>query len=674
MLTETVKLAPQTATGTKISADCFGINLVLGYERFGTQPWEKFDEVQKAVSSQLVRFPGGAEAERLFDYANPNATSAIADDGSIRQLITTDSFLAYCKTTNSRATIDLPVEQLLTAGKYGYRDFDASTTADVRAYVAHVLETVGLDGVATFELGNEYESYMTSKEYGRVASALALIVDQEIDKYRAAHPEDTGDIPRVAVQVWGQSTGGTYSLTDLANRNATVIAQFNTAELAAITAVTTHFYYNEGINAGKANYHIYSNIANSVGYSLSMMKAWNTATGQSLDTIVSEWNLNMKDSSNYGLQQVPVMLELFTTMLKGGVDELDFWSTLYHATSLSNSRAELQAAGVLFEVMAEKLQGMKVNEVPVTSSAYDIHAFSSKTGAMVFISSLSDDPMTLKLDLGKYLDHFQLSSAKLLQVDLSGADGVYKSTTGLQPWEEADAPVILTAQNIGTYLASGLIPTSLGAHQTLILEFSTAVTVKGSFRADTISGNDANDRIDGLSAADLISGQTGNDTLYGGAGHDTLLGGSGDDRLWGGTGRDLLEGGAGNDTLEGNVGADTLRGGAGDDYLAGGDGVDRLVGGDGADGFIFREGDHGADIVRDFSVAQGDYLIYDGQSVAAGDFTLELRALPGVGNAATADLVIKGPDGQAIFILQDSGALSALNLLDADSGTMLALI
>lgn len=678
IITESVTVAPLAAKGSEITADDFGINIVLGYERFGTQPWEKFDEIQTAVGSKMVRFPGGAEAERLFDYANPNATSAIATDGSVRQLITTDSFLAYCKANNYKATLDLPVAQLLTSANYGSRDFDASKTNEVRAYIAHALQVAGPQGIATFELGNEYESYMTSTEYGRVGSALALIAHQEIEKYYAAHPADAAFKPLVAVQVWGQSVGGSLSLADLSARNQAVMAQFNAAEMASVTGVTSHFYYNEGANAGKPNYHIYSNIENSVGYSLDLMKQWSAAKSVDLPMIFSEWNLNLNDSSNYGLQQIPIMLELFSSFVGGGADQLDFWSTMYHATSLGNYQGQLQTAGTLFQIMTQNLIGTKVTDVPVTSSNFDIHAFSGGGKAVMFVSSLTDNALNLKLNLATFLAGYDLTTARLMQVDMTRADGVYKSMTGLAPWEEPDAPIKLTAETIAQYLSGGVYTSVIGAHETLVLEFAQkiaqTVTQMGTDQVDSLTGKSTADRINALAASDQVMGLAGNDTIDGGSGNDSLWGGDGSDSIWGGLGNDRIYGDAGNDTLEGRLGLDQIHGGAGNDYLAGGDNSDQLWGEAGADGFVFRSGERGMDTIIDFSSTEGDYLIYEGAAVTRANFQVEIRSVVGVGTAASDILIHYGVGGPVIWTLQDDGALTSLKLLDASSGTLLSLI
>jgi Ca2+-binding RTX toxin-like protein len=64
----------------------------------------------------------------------------------------------------------------------------------------------------------------------------------------------------------------------------------------------------------------------------------------------------------------------------------------------------------------------------------------------------------------------------------------------------------------------------------------------------------------------------------------------------------------GNDTLSGGAGDDYIFGQEGDDLIDGGEGHDVLYGGDGADVFIFKSITEALDLVKDFSVAEGDQL------------------------------------------------------------------
>ena len=97
------------------------------------------------------------------------------------------------------------------------------------------------------------------------------------------------------------------------------------------------------------------------------------------------------------------------------------------------------------------------------------------------------------------------------------------------------------------------------------------------------TGNAANNTITGNNGNNLLQGLAGNDKIFGGAGADQLLGGIGNDSLVGDSGQDRLDGGAGKDLLSGGLGADV---------------------------FVFVKGS-GADIVSDFTLAQGDSLQLD---------------------------------------------------------------
>lgn len=64
----------------------------------------------------------------------------------------------------------------------------------------------------------------------------------------------------------------------------------------------------------------------------------------------------------------------------------------------------------------------------------------------------------------------------------------------------------------------------------------------------------------------------------------------------------------GADTLLGGAGDDIIFGQGGDDYIRGGAGNDILFGGSGADTFVWKAGDVGNDVVKDFDAGQGDRL------------------------------------------------------------------
>ncbi|AXO86534.1 type I secretion C-terminal target domain-containing protein [Pseudomonas parafulva] len=132
---------------------------------------------------------------------------------------------------------------------------------------------------------------------------------------------------------------------------------------------------------------------------------------------------------------------------------------------------------------------------------------------------------------------------------------------------------------------------------------------------------------------DISRSNDGNDTLIGGDGDDILFGQGGDDYLDGGRGNDILLGGTGNDTLIGGEGNDLLIGGAGNDILIGGKGDDILIGGSGADTFVWKAGDFGNDVIKDFNQQEGDRLdlrdLLQGEKASTIDNFLKITTVNG---------------------------------------------
>ncbi|BBU42723.1 hypothetical protein PPTS312_06380 [Pseudomonas putida] len=133
----------------------------------------------------------------------------------------------------------------------------------------------------------------------------------------------------------------------------------------------------------------------------------------------------------------------------------------------------------------------------------------------------------------------------------------------------------------------------------------------------------------------------------------------GNDILSGGNGNDILFGQGGNDTLDGGKGNDILLGGTGNDTLIGGQGNDILIGGSGADTFVWKAGDIGNDVIKDFKVAEGDRIdlkdLLQGEKGSTIDNYLKLTTVEGTttlqvssegklnaeGGIANADVTIK---------------------------------
>ena len=137
----------------------------------------------------------------------------------------------------------------------------------------------------------------------------------------------------------------------------------------------------------------------------------------------------------------------------------------------------------------------------------------------------------------------------------------------------------------------------------------------------------------------LISGTSRADVLTGVAGEtDQFIINNSGDVIVGSEGRDIVVSSISFDmaasqayylvltgrsglTATGTARAEVIGGNAGDNVINGGQGQDRLTGGRGADTFVFdAHGQLNADVVEDFSRAQGDTMALSGEAfgVAAG--------------------------------------------------------
>jgi len=101
----------------------------------------------------------------------------------------------------------------------------------------------------------------------------------------------------------------------------------------------------------------------------------------------------------------------------------------------------------------------------------------------------------------------------------------------------------------------------------------------------------------------ILGRDSADDLLLGGL---AQLSGKGNDRA------NRIEGNLASNQLSGRQGDDTLIGGAGDDVFRGGSGDDHLIGGEGIDRFVFSKGH---DVIRDFSVVEGDIIEVDDPSL-----------------------------------------------------------
>lgn len=586
-----ITLTSGTALGEAVNTDHFGVNATFNFQRYSD-----FVNASSDMDLTTTRYPGGSEAELYFDFTQPNRDFLVHARGNQTNdagqagfnLIPMDQFLAHCVANAIQPTIVVPMTQLIGPD----RGFDAAQTQALKDFITSVLEQMGPTGVASFELGNEYQSqftnnpdaphFNTSAEYGDVSSAAALIIQETIDAYVAENGYDDAFVePRIEVQIWGYATN---SAIDLAARNAVVLSEYDADELAAIDGVASHYYYN-------SNLYGLDGIAAAIADIGAMMDLWQDSTSQDLTYAITEWNVSFHTQDYTGMRQVAPILELFTNFLANGVDTMDFWSMQYKNTSLASPGNNLTLIGEFMELLEETTQGMVVLDTGAPISNYDVHAFSDGGQAVVFISALgAGATQDINLNFEGLFPQIDGVTATVLGYGGSSIDGVYRpngpNNVGRvwHDYDEPDADLTAAGYAISGYM-DGDVSFQLGSYEVMMLEFDLGSlgATDGTNAADTLFGTHYSETINGLDQADTIHGDGGDDTLNGGNGQDTLWGDQGDDVLYGNNDKDTLKGGLGNDDLFGGAGIDKLDGGAGDDFLNGGDNSDKLFGKNGND-------------------------------------------------------------------------------------------
>jgi Ca2+-binding RTX toxin-like protein len=623
----TIDISETWTTGVTIGGSHFGVNFVADYERIGPRGWEKFDNIVENLNITHLRYPGGTAAETVFDYQNPDQTEVTLASGEVIKLTSLSQYIDYCNQQQINPTIIIPTECLLTLLKIdGHRDFDENQIAALRQFIERILSQVDPNLTVSFELGNEYETYMSATEYGRVANALTGIICEVYDEIAATSDGSIVPMePLIFVQVWAYSVGGGTTYAELQIRNDQVRDQFDPANLSEVDGVTSHYYFSEGRNANTDQAQTFLNIASQITAIASLHEAWEQASNRELISRVSEWNVLFRSETNLGLQQIEPLMEMFTSFLKQGFDALDFWSAQYHATSLASNTGRLMVSGVLFDTLIPIVIGTAAGESSRTDE-YSSYTFIGEGRYIVVLTSSEYEQLVLDLENSQLPAGHQLVDGYIIGVNEATADGAYDGLTGLPAYGEPDATATVT--QIPISVISGADSTlALESHETVILVFTVdqpgLTTVYGTDFADLLYGSSETPTLFiGGAGPDMVSyegspsgvsvdlsvsasvdpssgdqfvsiesllGSRFSDTIRGTEESDLLDGRDGSDIIVGLNGNDTLRGGGDSDTIYGGHGLDALYGDGGDDTLLPGEGADSVFGGDGVDTLSFMD-------------------------------------------------------------------------------------
>ncbi len=620
-----------------VKLEHFGVNFVADWERIGSLPWERFDDVIFELETPGLRYPGGITAEQGFDITAPNAPTIDLASGATRQIMGAYDFAEFARTHGLSATFIIPtIQMMIEDPATGELVFNPKMAGYIQDFVLQTLISTG-GHVHAFEIGNEYETYMTSREYGAFANAVAPIIGTAISDFHATNPSDA---PRagVALQVWTHfaNENTTQTLADLEARALNMLDELGSDALAHIDTLVTHWYARAWDRSYAEAYHA---LGADIEASIDLMRTTESHAGREFDFFMSEWNADHQTPLFFGMAQAPILIRMFSEFVKNDIDHMHFWSAMYHATSLALPNGQLATAGVVMDYLSSNTIGTTVVDLDTGATDIGANAFMGAQGGVVTLSNLTDSGTTVTVSLGQItLDH-QIVAIGALEVDPTNADGQYRNFTNLALHNEPDLPARIN-WDFAFEIDDGALSFTLTPFQTIFIELGAVTLRQGlwdleQFRVpdlplrpaaptlveftalahdflmgtpgpDTLRAHDQGALVYGGAGSDMIHGGRGDDTLFGGFGHDTIMGGQGDDLIYGGPGNNRLWGGEGDDTIFGGSGNNRFGGGPGDDLLIGGTGSNTIFGGTGQDTIFGGDGPNSLWGMR------GDDLIYGG--------------------------------------------------------------
>jgi hypothetical protein len=381
--------------GSQASQGLFGANVLA--TRSSLEQGGDYDRLIEELGVGSFRYPGGSLTERYFDITDPNASVVTdRDTGELRDFIPLNEALAYAGEEGLSVTIVIPTRNLLsdTADANGDR-FAAIDEDALRGFVRDVVNGVHGDAeIEAFELGNEYwgSGQMSSVEYGRLASDMAVIVNDELDaqgsdadiivqsgaNFNFARLNDQfsddmsgADIIADLNAIYGLNLGddslfssGEVNWTQVANEM--ILSEFDTeAEQQAVDQVAVHVYSRGQVNEGQRSFFLNTTD-----------ETWGEQMPDA-QIAVTEWNTagntgSLDRNSDYGLYQSHEMINIMEEFLRYDVEQAHVWPLIQNTPntlSVDDGQADLTPGGAMFNMMQEALPGKTALDLTPESGA-----------------------------------------------------------------------------------------------------------------------------------------------------------------------------------------------------------------------------------------------------------------------------------------------------------------
>ena len=425
--------------GSIASADLFGGNVLA--TRSDMAGDGSYGEAINDMGVTTLRYPGGTLTEQFFDINNPDAEIAVDEStGETTDFIPLSDFMGFAAAEGHPVTIVIPTRDLLTdsvdanGDRLPHIDEDA-----LRGFVHDVMTGVYGDAkVSSFEIGNEYwgGGEMNATEYGRLASKMATLIDDELRLVAEAHPEIDTDQTDILVQM-GMNFGtsrisDTYGDMDAHEAidliNETYGIELTDANIRANGTLNWSEVNNELI---KVNFdtveeqdavdgivaHVYSTGELddfSKAYDLSTIDhVWHEDPAfRDIDIHVTEWNLKsttaLDPNADYGLYQAQEMLEIVEEFMTYDVAEAHVWPLIQNTRNALSTGFDyngMNSPAEMFRMMAENLPGKSMldftpndRETQLETETVDVHGFAGEGDVVFYITSNTDATATTELD------------------------------------------------------------------------------------------------------------------------------------------------------------------------------------------------------------------------------------------------------------------------------------
>lgn len=476
------RLAIKTAYEQTYSADHFGANILATRDKLGEDG--TFDEAVDHLGVGTIRYPGGSLTERYFDLADPDRLMAEHYiTGADQPLLPYSEFMAFAADTDRSVMIVLPTRTQLSQQADANGDRFAAIDEDtLRDFLRDTLDGFyGAPRIAGFEIGNEYwdSGQMTSVEYGRVASAMARIVKEEL----TTHPDFDTRFAETTVNVQVGSENGYAGLShrydgtaqeqldqfsadyDMAVPDGMISSSGTIAwsKIANLLVVREFDLPEEREAVDGVIAHIYSKgefATSSHTYELRLIDTFWHEGFNDVKPVVTEWNVRSpgRDAeTDFGLVQAGEMLDLVEAMGLYDVSAAYVWAVQQGSNSnlMGNEGSpEESVGGAFFRMMSGSLPGTRAvvlngadrQQSELALENAEAHVFAGNEQMVLYLQSTNpDETHETTVDISPLITGFDTISMTKLGVapgDPVGSSAATPVLTELDPEAHYDNGVL----------------------------------------------------------------------------------------------------------------------------------------------------------------------------------------------------------------------------------------